>query len=178
MRQIELTSKFVLAALVATIVAFSAITVPSVVAQSGPPQDGGGGPPDDFITSEMIGDGEVQTQDLADGAVTSAKIADGTIEEEDIADGVIPSGGTQPRLYIVSELFHVPADDPSVFFQVPCEEGDQVTGGGFSSSNTNAIVVHSSPSSDGSTWQVGVNAATLTFEVLFSVDAICLDLTP
>ena len=170
-------------ALLAIVVVFSAMTVPSVVAQStsSPPIRA------NSVTSGSIKDGEVKTQDLADDAVMSEKIKNGevttddikdaTIQTEDIADGVIPSGGTQPRLYIVSELFHVPADDPSVFFQVPCEEGDQVTGGGFSSSNTNAIVVHSSPSSDGSTWQVGVNAATLTFEVLFSVDAICLDLT-
>ena len=126
MRQIELTSKLVVA-LIAIVVVFSAMTVPSVVAQStsSPPIRA------NSVTSGSIKDGEVKTADLANDAVTSPKIADGTIEEEDIADGVIPSGGTQPRLYIVSELFHVPANDPSVSFQVPCEEGDQVTGGGF-----------------------------------------------
>ena len=130
------------------------------------------------LTSGSIKDGEVKTADLADGAVTSAKIADGTIEEEDIADGVIPSGGTQPRLYILDQRFDVPAGDPTLSFQVPCEEGDQVTGGGFSIVNTNINVVADTPTGDGSGWHIAVNAATLTFDASLRVQAICLDLTP
>lgn len=110
MRQIKLTSKLVLA-LVATVVVFSAMTVPSVVAQStsSPPIRA------NSVTSGSIKDGEVKTDDLANDAVTSAKIADGTIQ------------------LIIRQFTEIESFAPGVTgrITVDCPSGQFLTGGGF-----------------------------------------------
>jgi hypothetical protein len=183
MKQIELTSKFVLAALIATVV-FSAMTVPSVVAQSttSPPIRA------NSVTSGSIKDGEVKTNDLADNAVTSAKIAGGTIQEEDIADGVIPSGGVQPKVTTVEGPTVVVAGKTAeiafgrelVF--VDCPAGEIVTGGGFvistisGSPDDNLLMTENFPH-DEDTWAVGASYFGSGSKA-FVPYAQCLDFTP
>ena len=102
MRQVELTTKLVLAIIGLTSV--SAILVPTYAVPT--------------IKSGDIFDGEVKTADLANGAVTNPKLAndavtsgkikngevttddikDKTIQAGDIADGVIPDGGGAVQL--------------------------------------------------------------------------------
>jgi hypothetical protein len=171
MKQIELTSKLVVA-LIAIVVVFSAMTVPSVVAQSttSPPIRA------NSVTSGSIKDGEVKTADLADGAVTSAKIADGTIQEQDIADGVIPDGGgALPSVHIVKSGFvTVPPQGLSVG-ELDCPSGEKLTGGGFDAF-TSGEVTENFPA-DEDTWHVAV-ANNRDVESLFSVYAICIGPSP
>ena len=169
MQHIDLTSKFVLAALIATVV-FSAITLPAAVAQStsSPPIRA------NSVTSGSIKDGEVKTADLANNAVTSPKIADGTIQEQDIADGVIPSGGIQLDAYILSVPLSIEAG-VNRGEALECETGDIVTGGGFAVPP--GVVIIQNIQLDEHRW--GFSA---TNNNGFSVDvlarATCLDLTP
>lgn len=73
MKQIELTSKLVLA--IVGLTAVGAILVPTYAVPTIRSADIF----DETILSADIKNGEVKTNDLADNAVTSAKIADGTI---------------------------------------------------------------------------------------------------
>jgi hypothetical protein len=123
MKQIELTSKLVVA-LIAVIVVFSAMTASPVAAQNAPKI------PNSYITSGMIRDGEVKTADLANNAVTAAKIADGSIQEEDIAAGVISSGGIQDTHRVEGETVFIPAGTLAGA-DAGCPDGEILTGGGF-----------------------------------------------
>lgn len=184
MRKIELTSKLVLA-LIATIVAFSAMTAPSVVAQPGPPQGVGGGPPipDNSVTSEKIVDGEVQTEDIADGAVTSAKIADGTIQEQDIADGVIPSDGGAGQLVVTerSEVSEGVNPNTNVLIGVNCNSDEIPTGGGFGGFGFgDEVWVQSSSKggSEGNGWQVALTYVSGPVPRDVTVYAECAKIVP
>ena len=101
MKQIELTSKLVLAIIGLT--AVGAILVPTYAVPTIRSADIF----DETIQSVDIKNGEVKTVDLANDAVTSPKIAEmGTIQEQDIADGVIPDGGgALPNVHIVTSGF-------------------------------------------------------------------------
>jgi hypothetical protein len=162
MKQIELTSKIVLALI--AIVAFSAMTVPAVVAQPGPPQGVGGGPPipNGSITSEMIGDGEVQTQDIADGAVTSEKLAEG-------------AGGVQLAIHAVLASVTIPPGEARSV-DADCPSGELNTGGGYYSTSPNVNVWRNQPvfgdSWGASATNSGSQAADLT------AFAMCLDTSP
>jgi hypothetical protein len=136
MKQIELTSKLVLAIIGLTSV--SAILIPTYAAPA--------------IKSGDIVDGEVKTADLATNAVTTPKIADnavtsgkisntdgvrssdivnGEVKAEDIAAGVIPSGAVQPTVHTeVGTGISLP---PHTFGQdlVSCPDGEVATGGGY-----------------------------------------------
>jgi hypothetical protein len=167
MKQINLMSKFVLAALIATTVAFSTLTVPVVVAQQGPPQGVGGGPPipDNSVTSESIQDGAVQTEDIEDGAVTSAKLAEGA------------GGGVPPTINeAVATVTILPGASRSV--EANCPSGDLRTGGGyFHDPSENLDVFQNQPIGGENSWGAGAinrgsqNALLLAF-------AICLDTSP
>ena len=173
MKRIELTSKFVLTALIATVV-FSAITVPAAVAQSS------SSPPirDNSVTSAKIKDGEVKTADIANDAVTSPKIKNGEVKAEDIADGVIPpSGDVELSVQIVSDSIQIPPNTLTGF-SVDCPSGTILTGGGFSHSGagTNIQIVESAPV-DENTWQVfGANKNTASAFFLGAF-ALCTDLS-
>jgi hypothetical protein len=172
MQHIDLTSKFVLAALIATVV-FSAITVPSAVAQSttSPPIRA------NSVTSGSIKDGEVKTADIANDAVTSGKIKNGEVKAEDIADGVIPdSGGGQPTVNIVTGEGVLMLPGSGGTDSATCPDGEILTGGGFSASSFASEVNISRPSGT-DTWFVGAtNHATFTAQL--QAYAICLDFTP
>jgi hypothetical protein len=90
MKQIELTSKLVLAIIGLT--SISAVLVPSYAAVKITSAD----IVNETIQSVDIKNGEVKTDDLANDAVTSAKIKNGEVTSEDIAPGTIPSGGGTP----------------------------------------------------------------------------------
>jgi hypothetical protein len=142
MRKIELTSKLVLA-LIATIVAFSAMTAPSVVAQAGPPQGVGRGPP------------------IPDNSVTSEKIVDGEVQTEDIADGVIPSDGGAGQLVVTerSEVSEGVNPNTNVLIGVNCNSDEIPTGGGFGGFGFgDEVWVQSSSKggSEGNGWQVAL----------------------
>ncbi len=176
MRQTELTTKLVLALI--AMVAFSATTVPAVVAQPGLPDGVGGGPPipDNSVTSEKIVDGEVQTEDIADGAVTSAKIEDGTIQSEDIVDGVIPPG-VQPTINEVVATVTIPAGE-SRSVQADCPSGELRTGGGyFHDVSENLDVFQNQPIGGENSWGAGaINRGSQ--DALLLAFAVCLDTSP
>jgi hypothetical protein len=98
MKQIELTSKLVVA-LIAVVAASAMVSAPVIAQTSAPPIR------DNSITSAKIKDGEVKTQDLADGAIQlNAHIVQGEITD-------VPTEG-------------VDAD-------AVCPDGEILTGGGF-----------------------------------------------
>ena len=167
MKQIELTSKLVVA-LIAIVVVFSAMTVP-VAAQttSSPPVRA------NSVTSGSIKDGEVKTADLADGAVTSAKIADGTIQEEDIADGVIPDGGgIQLNVHVVSDTFPIQRGLVDGV-EVDCPSGEILTGGGYNAQILGVEILTNAPK-DADTWSV-IATSTLDAVITVSAYALCID---
>ena len=128
MKQVELTTKLVLAIIGLTSV--SAILVPTYAVPT--------------IKSGDIFDGEVKTADLANGAVTnpklandavtSGKIKNGEVKAEDIAAGVIPSGGIQGTVQGVKG--DAVSLDPGHFGRAfaDCPDGTILTGGGFQAS--------------------------------------------
>ena len=171
MQKVELTSKFVLAALIATVV-FSAITVPSVVAQStsSPPIRA------NSVTSGSIKDGEVKTPDLANNAVTSEKIAPSTIQAGDIADGVIPSGSIQLNMHIVEGSTIVLDYGELEGNQIDCPSGEIVTGGGYEANV--AVQIMANRPLDENTWNVaGFNPNTEGGAGQFHGYAVCVDAT-
>ncbi len=168
MKQTKLMSKLVLAALIVTTVAFSAITVPSVVvfAQPGPPEGVGGGPPipDNSITSEKIVDGEVQTEDIADGAVTAEKLADG-------------AGGGDVQLSIHAVLASTtipPGEDRSV--DADCPSGELNTGGGYYSTSPDLNVWRNQPVFGDSWGASATNRGSQNADL--TAFAMCLDTSP
>jgi hypothetical protein len=172
MQKVELTSKLVLA-LIAIIVVSSVMTVVPMNASALTIPNG-------FITSGMIKDGNVRTQDLADNAVTSPKIADGTIQEQDIADGVIPDGGgVQPTVHEVRAIGTVAAHGVGRADAI-CPDGEIVTGGGFSSPLTNGVALNffgSAPESDRNAWVV-VAQNPGDVDGQFNAVAACMDFSP
>jgi hypothetical protein len=169
MKQIELTSKFVLAALIATVV-FSAMTVPTF-AQNAPKI------PNSYVTSGMIKDGEVKTNDLANDAVTAAKIADGAIQEQDIADGVIPSGNNQPTIQIVDTAGQTLFPGEGGEENANCPSGTVVTGGGFIADGSVKVILNIPEDAD--TWRVAAfNAETNEFAGILRAWALCMDTSP
>jgi hypothetical protein len=171
MKQIELTSKLVLAIIGLTSV--SAILVPTYAAPAITSAD----IVDGTIQSVDIKNGEVKNSDLANGAVTSGKIADGTIQEQDIADGVIPDGGDAIQLNVhrvESEEFKVPTGYAS--WDVDCPSGEIVTGGGYDTVVTNVV---SSFPLDENTWRVNANPdfGDPNVTAPLKVYALCVDPT-
>ena len=156
MQKVELTSKLVLAALIATVV-FSAITVPSVVAQStsSPPIRA------NSVTSGSIKDGEVKTQDLADDAVTSAKIADGAI-----------------NLNVHQVKGEIITVDPGIGNTAfaDCPDGEILTGGGFVIGYPIQVTLNAQHPNGDNAWAVtGFNEASTERDM--QAFAYCLDPT-
>ena len=173
MKKVELTSKL-LVALIATVVVFSAMTVPSVVAQttSSPPIRA------NSVTSGSIKDGEVKTADLADNAVTSNKIKNGEVKAEDIAAGVIPDG-VQPTVHEVRVIGSVDAHSTGRA-DATCPDGEIVTGGGFVSGILNGVTLNffgSQADLDHNAWVVvAQNPGDL--DDSFNAVAVCMDFSP
>lgn len=110
MRQVELTSKLVLA--IIGLASVSAILIPTYAAPS--------------IKSADIVDGQVKTADLADNAITTAKIANGQVQIEDLAGGAV-----KPNVKVV-EGHSVTVDaGESGFAEAHCPNGYTLTGGGY-----------------------------------------------
>ncbi len=162
--KIELTSKLVLA-LIAIVVVFSVMTVVPMTASALTIPNG-------FITSGMIRDGQVKTQDLANDAVTSPKIADGTIQEQDIADGVIPDGGggALPNIHIVTGQAELPGGG-GASAMANCPDGEVLTGGGFVALPD--IKISSSFPLDENTWDVHAESDFASTTTLTAY-AICM----
>ena len=152
MQKIEFTSKLVLAALIATVV-FSAITVPSVVAQStsSPPIRA------NSVTSGSIKDGEVKNPDLGTDAVTTGKIKNGEVMAEDIAAGVIPSDtiGSLKKTIKQQEGDVLPHSTHT--FRVSCDAGQVLTGGGHYALDVGLVPSVSAPEGS-NTWIVVITA--------------------
>ena len=155
MKQIELTSKLVLAIIGLTSV--GAILVPTYAVptiKSADIFDGEVKTADianNAVTSPKIQNGQVSTDDLASNAVTTGKIADGAIQAGDIAAGVIPSGGgALPNVHTEIESVSI-APNSFGSLSVQCPDGEKLTGGGFNQ-NLGIDVLSSYPGSDGATW--------------------------
>jgi hypothetical protein len=124
MKQIELTSKLVLAIIALSSV--SAILVPTYAAPA--------------IRSADIVNGEVKTEDLANGAVTTAKISDtngvrsidivnGEVKTEDLASGAV-------QLEVIQRPGPRVSGDPGELLETfaTCNDGEILIGGGFARS--------------------------------------------
>jgi hypothetical protein len=183
-RQIELTSKLVLA-LIAVVVASAMVSAPVIA------QQGGGGPTPraNSVTSATIIDGEVNTQDLANNAVTSAKIEDGTIQEEDIAEGVIPEpngggggGGTVTLDTNRIEGQSIPiAPNAEGTAVADCPDGQVITGGGYvvlegTTTEGTTVTANTQAADDTNRWQVTARAPSDNGSGLIAI-AICIDST-
>ena len=166
MKQIELTSKLVVALI--ALVVFSAMTVPSVVAQSttSPPIRA------NSVTSGSIKDGEVKTDDIANDAVTSGKIKNGEVKAEDLASGVIPPDDVGSLQTTIKQINDEQGGVGALTYRINCDAGQVVTGGGYFT----GLKVFASFPEDSNTWTFGVNSnegETLPL----SLYAICAEVT-
>ena len=184
MKQIELTSKLMLAIIGLTSV--GAILVPTYAVptiKSADIFDGEVKTADlanNAVTSPKIQNGQVSTDDLANNAVTTGKIADDAIQAEDIADGVIPSGGTQPTVHVVTKLVNL---TPHLLTTttISCPDGEIATGGGFRAP-LEFVTYESHPTSSAAqpaeAWVVGVWNPTDDIDNDFEAFVKCMDFTP
>jgi hypothetical protein len=132
MKQIELTSKLVLAIIGLTSV--SALLVPSYAAQKITSAD----IVNETILSEDIKNGEVKNADLGTDAVTSTKIKNGEVGTDDLTSELRAKiDGLQQQLdnlkfetVRVQESVTVAAGS-SASVNVQCPDGTEVTGGGY-----------------------------------------------
>jgi hypothetical protein len=169
MKQIELTSKLLLAIIALTSV--SAILVPTYAA----PRITSADIVDGTIQSVDIKNGEVKNADLANDAVTTGKIADGTIQEQDIADGVIPTGDTQLNTHIVEGPQETLTIAQPAVSEADCPPGEILTGGGFSADFD--VHIRANFPSDENTWRVVGQTESSDQEILKGW-AICLTPSP
>ncbi len=161
LKQIELTSKLVLAIIALT--AVSAMLVPTYAVPT--------------IRSADIFDGEVKTADLANNAVTSPKIKNGEVKAEDIAAGVIPSGGVQPTVHRVDgETVTVGPGPDDASATAVCPDGEIATGGGYVG-NPVTILTLSAPNSEGNGWFASVHT-NFSGETEFHGVVQCMDFSP
>jgi len=136
MKQIELTSKLVLAIIGLTSV--SAILVPTYAVPS--------------IKSADIVDGEVKTADLANDAVTSPKIKNGEVKTEDLASGAI-----KLNVHTVTGEAVTIAPGSSGSAHSDCPAGEILTGGGFAAQG-DVRVTFNIPIEEENIWDVtGIN---------------------
>jgi hypothetical protein len=200
MKQIELTSKLVLAIIGLTSV--SAILVPTYAApqiRSADIVDGEVKTNDiatNAVTSAKIKDGEVKNADIATSAVTADKIKageiksghieDGTIQAVDIAPGVIPSsssGGTIERFIRGTETQSVSPGSTAII-NAFCEPGEMSIGATFHSLVVGAklLIVQYEPVSSDATgerihgWHTTVENIG-TESANFNSRAICIKVT-
>ena len=131
MKQIELTSKLVLAIIGLTSV--GAILVPTYAAPAIRSAD----IVNESILSEDIKNGEVKNDDLANGAVTTTKISDTNgVRSSDIVNGEVTtadlaSGAVQ--LQVTQRISPRVTGDAGEFIHAAatCNDGEVMTGGGF-----------------------------------------------
>lgn len=155
MKQIELTSKLVVA-LIAVVVASAMISAPVIAQQSAPPIR------DNSVTSASIKDGEVKTADLADGAVTSAKIADDAI--------------TLNVHEVEGEVLTLDPGRTGTAF-ADCPDGEILTGGGFETDYPVHVATSQGRGNGDNAWAVeGANDAG-SIPLHMQAFAYCLDPT-
>ena len=188
MKQIELTSKLVLA--IIGLASVSAILIPTYAVPT--------------IRSADIFDGEVKTADLANGAVTNSKIAndavttakikngevttadikDATIQSEDIASGVIPSssGIGQIDTQVEQETVSFPLGQTFNQASIFCDSGYIASGGGYVGANS--IIAYSDGplfgpgSSIINGWTVEAENTNPSEAAEMTVSVICLKIVP
>jgi hypothetical protein len=120
MKQIELTSKLVLA--IIGITSVGAILVPTYAV----PTIRSGDIFDETIQSVDIKNGEVKNADLANSAVTTDKIADGAVTSAKLASDI--QGGIETHFVRDSIILEIGEQQG---FTIDCPSGEQVTGGGY-----------------------------------------------
>jgi hypothetical protein len=175
MKQVELTSKLVLAIIGLTSV--GAILVPTYAV----PTIRSGDIFDETIQSVDIKNGEVKNADLAPNAVTSDKIKNGEVKAEDIAAGVIPSGGgnIETRIITTGEQVVAPGE-LSGDIPLQCNDDEVVTGGGIviPAGYQDAAIVGNDPTSSND-WRVNVaNTGESDITVIFTGKAVCAKIVP
>jgi hypothetical protein len=132
-------NKFFITALVAGLVAFSAVlVVPTQLAQA-----------------------LVKTNQIEDNAITSPKIKDGEVKTPDLATAAVTKEKLNPsavKLIVTVALkdFSVPAHSSASGF-AECNSGEIVTGGGFFLFDDTLIVTQNTPSGVGSWGVTAVN---------------------
>jgi len=160
MRQIELTSKLVLA--IVGLAAASAIVIPTYAA----PQ----------IKSADIVDEEVKTADLANDAVTSPKIKNGQVETEDIANGAV-----KPNVKMVEGHNVVVNPGEVEYATADCPTGYTLTGGGYTAGNS-LDVDTSAPVHDedgfANSWIAGGINEDAQNQASFHAFAVCMGPSP
>ena len=185
MKQIELTSKLVLA--IIGLAAVSAILIPTYAV----PPITSADIVDNTIQSVDIKDGEVKTPDLANNAVTTAKIQDGqvfgsdiadvTIGAHNIADNAITSsklagGAVKPNIHTVRGTVVTIGPGESEFASTDCPSREILTGGGFEGSQ--AVSVSNSAPSDKDTWLVEGRNQNPDNTLFIIADALCMGAFP
>ncbi len=132
------------------------------------------------IRSGDILDGEVKTDDLANGAVTNPKLANDAVTSGKIKNGEvktedIASGAIQPNVQrVVGDGVTVTpgVDSPA---SADCPAGEILTGGGFDTSSL--VDVHVSEPFDENTWLVrGFNDGS--DDELLTAFALCIGPSP
>jgi hypothetical protein len=167
MKQIELTSKLVLA--IVGITSVGAILVPTYAVPTIRSADIF----DETIQSVDIKNGEVKTADLANSAVTTDKIADGAVTSNKLASGAVALTTT-----FRSEQESVPAGSNSVI-HADCNDDEVVTGGGFgfgSVFDRDVEIFLSAP--EGNSWRVFADNHHASESALVTVYAVCVTPVP
>ena len=145
MKQVELTTKLVLAIIGLTSV--GAILVPTYAVPTIRSADIF----DETIVSADLRDGAaVKSSDIVNGEVTTDDIKDATIQARDIAAGVIPSGAIQVTK--VEGSMEVVQGGETGGAEADCPPGKVVIGGGFQVAG-NTVVKLSEPR-DADTWRI------------------------
>jgi hypothetical protein len=132
MKQIELTSKLVLA--IIGITSVGAILVPTYAV----PTIRSGDIFDETIQSVDIKNGEVKNADLANSAVTTDKIADGAVTSAKLASDI--QGGIETHFVRDSIILEIGEQQG---FTIDCPSGEQVTGGGYNANPDWSVYINS-----------------------------------
>jgi hypothetical protein len=132
MKQIELTSKLVLA--IIGITSLGAILVPTYAVPTIRSADIF----NETILSEDIKNGEVKTADLAKSAVTTDKIADGAVTSAKLASDI--QGGIETHFVRDSIILEIGEQQG---FTIDCPSGEQVTGGGYNANPDWSVYINS-----------------------------------